>query len=323
MLINCVAYQDGRKLADIAQTAISDYVAHPDCFVWVALKDPEPGELETMRAEFGLHELAVEDAQSGHQLAKIEEYGEMLFVVLHLLELDADGALLIGEVDVFVGANYVLSIRSRTNLGFLNVRARCEHEPQLLKHGSGFVLYALMDAVVDRYFPVISAMEQELEALEERMFTQSSSARDNIESLYALKRKLMLVQHSIGPLEEAVGKLIGGRAPSVCAGLREYYRDIYDHLERVVRHVEAIRDMLNTAIQVNLSLVALDDSTITKKFAAYGALFAMPTLIAGVYGMNFRDMPELRFAYGYPVAVIMMLLLDVLLWWRFKKARWI
>jgi magnesium transporter len=114
MLINCVAYQDGRKLADIAQTAISDYVAHPDCFVWVALKDPEPGELETMREEFSLHELAVEDAQSGHQLAKIEEYGEMLFVVLHLLELDADGALLFGEVDVFVGANFVLSIRSRT-----------------------------------------------------------------------------------------------------------------------------------------------------------------------------------------------------------------
>ncbi|MCW3482181.1 hypothetical protein OL229_21925 [Neisseriaceae bacterium JH1-16] len=133
MLINCAAYQDGRKLADIAQTAIRDYVARPDCFVWVALKDPVPEELTAMHEEFGLHELAVEDAQSGHQLAKIEEYGEMLFVVLHLLELDADAELLIGEVDVFVGANYVLSIRSRTSLGFLNVRARCERERSMAR----------------------------------------------------------------------------------------------------------------------------------------------------------------------------------------------
>ncbi|MDN0085045.1 magnesium/cobalt transporter CorA [Crenobacter sp. SG2305] len=323
MLINCVAYQDGKKLTDIAQAAIRDYVVRPDCFVWVALKDPEPSELEKMSEEFGLHELAVEDALRGHQLAKIEEYGDMLFVVLHLLELDQSGQVRTGEVAVFVGANYVLSIRSRSDLGFLGVRARCEREPQLLRFGAGFVLYALMDAVVDRYFPVITALEQELDAIEERMFTKGSSSRNNIEALYELKRKLMLVQHSISPLEEAVGKLLGGRVPRVCVGLHEYYRDIYDHLERVVKHVEAIRDMLNTAIQVNLSLVSLDDSTITKKFAAYGALFAVPTLIAGVYGMNFKDMPELQLDYGYPVAILVMLLLDVLLWWRFKHANWI
>ncbi|MDN0076760.1 magnesium/cobalt transporter CorA [Crenobacter sp. SG2303] len=323
MLINCAAYQDGKKLADITQTAIRDYLVRPDCFVWVALKDPEPSELEAMSEEFGLHELAVEDALRGHQLAKIEEYGEMLFVVLHLLELDPSGQVRTGEVAVFVGANYVLSIRSRSDLGFLGVRARCEREPQLLRFGAGFVLYALMDAVVDRYFPVITALEQELDAIEERMFTKGSSSRNNIEALYELKRKLMLVQHSISPLEDAVGKLLGGRVPQVCVGLHEYYRDIYDHLERVVKHVEAIRDMLNTAIQVNLSLVSLDDSTITKKFAAYGALFAAPTLIAGVYGMNFKDMPELQLDYGYPVAIVVMLLLDVLLWWRFKRANWI
>lgn len=323
MLINCAAYQDGRKLADIQQTAIRDYVRRPDCFVWVALRDPEVVELEVMREEFGLHELAVEDAHNGHQRPKMEEYGDMLFVVVHLLEIGAAGQVRVGEIDIFVGANYVLSVRNRSNVSFLNVRDRCEREPHLLKFGSGFVLYALMDAVVDRYFPVINALEQELEQIEDGMFTKESSARDNIEALYALKRKLTIVQHSTTPLLETVHKLFGGRVPQVCVGMHEYYRDIYDHLERIVKHVEALRDMLNTAIQVNLSLISLDDSAITKKFAAYGALFAMPTMVAGVYGMNFEAMPELRWTYGYPLALAAMVGLDVLLWRRFRLAGWI
>ncbi|RXZ44076.1 magnesium and cobalt transport protein CorA [Crenobacter cavernae] len=323
MLINCAAYQEGQKLADIPQEAISDYVQRPDCFVWVALKDPEAGELEEMREEFGLHELAVEDARNGHQRPKIEEYGDMLFVVMHLLEMDANEQIRIGEIDVFVGANYVLSLRSRSNISFLNVRDRCEREPHLLKFGSGFVLYALMDAVVDRYFPVINALEQELEQIEDGMFTKESSARDNIEALYALKRKLTVVQHSTTPLLETVHKLFGGRVPQVCVGMHEYYRDIYDHLERIVKQIEALRDVLNTAIQVNLSLISIDDSAITKKFAAYGALFAMPTMIAGVYGMNFDMMPELKWAYGYPLALASMVAMDILLWRRFRKAGWI
>ncbi|AXK40840.1 magnesium and cobalt transport protein CorA [Crenobacter cavernae] len=323
MLINCAAYQEGQKLADIPQEAISDYVQRPDCFVWVALKDPEAGELEEMREEFGLHELAVEDARNGHQRPKIEEYGDMLFVVMHLLEIDANEQIRIGEIDVFVGANYVLSLRSRSNISFLNVRDRCEREPHLLKFGSGFVLYALMDAVVDRYFPVINALEQELEQIEDGMFTKESSARENIEALYALKRKLTVVQHSTTPLLETVHKLFGGRVPQVCVGMHEYYRDIYDHLERIVKQIEALRDVLNTAIQVNLSLISIDDSAITKKFAAYGALFAMPTMIAGVYGMNFDAMPELKWAYGYPLALASMVAMDILLWRRFRKAGWI
>jgi magnesium transporter len=323
MLINCAAYQDGKKLGDIHQADISEYVNRPDCFVWVALKDPVPSDLEEMREEFGLHELAVEDARKGHQRPKFEEYGNMLFVVMHLLELDAEGQVQLGEVDVFVGPNYVLSVRSRSSISFLNVRARAEHEPHLLKHGAGFVLYALMDAVVDRYFPIIDALERELEEIEERMFTKGAIARSNIEALYDLKRKLMLVLHSTVPLQETVGKLFGGRVPAVCAGMQEYYRDIYDHLERIVKHAEAIRDMLNTATQVNIALISLDDATITKKFAAYGALFAVPTMIAGVYGMNFEVMPELKWIFGYPMAVFLMVVLDVALWMRFHSAKWI
>lgn len=323
MLINCAAYQNGKKLGDIRQADISEYVNRPDCFVWVALKDPEPSDLEEMREEFGLHELAVEDARNGHQRPKFEEYGNMLFVVMHLLEFDAEGQVQVGEVDVFVGPNYVLSVRSHSSVSFLNVRARAEREPHLLKHGAGFVLYALMDAAVDRYFPIIEALERELEEIEERMFAKGAIARSNIEALYDLKRKLMQVLHSTVPLQETVSKLFGGRVPGVCAGMQEYYRDIYDHLERIVKHAEAIRDMLNTATQVNIALISLDDSTITKKFAAYGALFAVPTMIAGVYGMNFEVMPELKWIFGYPMAVLMMVALDAALWMRFRAAKWI
>src|ERR1700719_962774 len=169
MLVNCVAYQEGTKLSDISKEDISEYVKRPDCFVWVGLKDPTPDELEEMREEFGLHELAVEDARHGHQRPKIEEYGNSLFAVLHVVELK-DGEISIGEIDIFVGRNYILSVRQRPGHGFGEVRARAESEPELLAHGSGFVFYALMDNIVDRYFPVVDALEVELEKIEERIF---------------------------------------------------------------------------------------------------------------------------------------------------------
>ncbi len=222
MLINCAAYQDGRKLGDIDIESISDYVARPECFVWVALKDPEPEELAVMQHEFGLHELAIEDVRNGHQRPKIEEYDESLFAVMHTVEMDEAGELLIGEVDVFVGHNYVLSVRRGTRAGFQNVRARCEREPQLLKEGSAFVLYALADDIVDRYFPIVEAMNTEIEALEDRIFERNNSAasRAIIEDLYSLKRRLVILQHHIAPLQEGIGKLTGGRIPSVCEACR-------------------------------------------------------------------------------------------------------
>ena len=175
MLINCVAYQEGKKLKDVSVDEISDYLEIPDCFVWVALQDAELAELETMREEFDLHPLAVEDAWHSHQRPKIDEYGDSLFGVMHLVKMTND-ELTIGEVDVFVGLNYVLSVRNRSNDGFLGVRARCEREPHLLSQGSGFVFYALMDAVVDRYFPILDEFETELENIEEKIFVKGFGA---------------------------------------------------------------------------------------------------------------------------------------------------
>lgn len=321
MLINCVAYQNGRKLADIPVHQIHLFVNETDCFVWVALKDPEPAELEALQKEFGLHELAVEDAQHGHQRPKIEEYGQSLFVVLQMIE-SSDGELNIGEVAVFAGKNYVLSVRSGAERGFTDVRDRCEREPELLQHGSGYVLYALMDAVVDRYFPILDALETQLESIEDRIFANQTT-RLTVEDLYEQKRKLMILKHATEPLLDATGRLFGGRVPQLCAGLHEYFRDVYDHLLRLNQSIDSQRDMVTTAISVNLSLITLQESEVTKRLAAYAALVAVPTMIVGVYGMNFDYMPELRSPYGYPLTLGVMAALDAYLFYRFRQAKWL
>jgi magnesium transporter len=321
MLVNCVAYQDGKKLAEITKREIKSYLGRPDCFVWVALRDADAAELAEMQDEFDLHELAVEDARHGHQRPKIEEYGDSLFVVLNTVEV-AGEELKVGEMDVFVGRNYVLSVRQHAERGFTEVRARCEREPELLRHGSGYVLYALMDAIVDRYFPMLDLLEVELEALEEKIFS-GKSPRQNIESLYYVKQKLMTLKHAVAPLVEASGRLYGGRVPHVCGGLGEYFRDVYDHLFRLNQSIDTLRDTVTTAIQVNLAMITIGESENTKRLSAYAALVAVPTMIAGVYGMNFENMPELKWAWGYPASIAVMAAIDGYLFYRFRKSGWL
>jgi magnesium transporter len=321
MLISCVVYQNGQKLADIEPHEIHRYTVKPDCFVWVALLEPEPRTLELMQAEFDLHPLAVEDARHGHQRPKIEEYSDCLFAVLHMIEA-IDGELRVGEVDVFVGRNYILSVRTGVEKGFREVRARCEREPDLLRRGPGYVLYALMDAVVDRYFPILHAVEADLERIEEQIFAETSPRR-NIEDLYALKQKLMVFRHAVGPLLESLGNISGARVPAVCAGMQEYFRDVADHLQRLSQTTESIRDTISTAISVNLSMITLQESETMKRLAAYAALIAVPTMIVGVYGMNFDHMPELHWRYGYGLVVGVMAAIDCYLFYRFRKAKWL
>ena len=321
MLISCVAYQDGRRIAEIQPQEIHRYVAMPGCFVWVALLERDPAVLEQMQAEFDLHPLVVEDARHGHQRPKIEEYGDSLFAVMHLLEPD-NGGIRMGEVDVFAGPNYILTIRSRAEQGFGEVRARCEREPELLKLGSGYVLYALMDRVVDRYFPLLDRVETDLERIEERIFA-GSSPRENVEALYDLKQKLMMLRHAVAPLLDAVNNLYGARVPPICGGMKDYFRDVADHLQRLNQTIESIRDTIATAIAVNLSMISLQENETVKRLAAYGALVAVPTMIAGIYGMNFDFMPELRWRYGYALATALMVAIDGYLFYRLRKAKWL
>ena len=330
MLINCVVYENGHKRADIAIADISDWLRRPHCFVWVALQDPDAQELAQMQEEFGLHELAVEDARKGHQRPKIEEYGDTVFVVMHLLTptsaanptAAAGVDEQVGELAVFAGPHFVLSVRSRSPLGFLGVRERCEREPELLQNGAGFVLYALMDAVVDRYFPVLDAFEVELDRVESQIFAPGA-ARGNIEQLYALKNRTGLLRHAASPLVDVLGKLHGGRVPAVCASVQEYFRDVHDHVTRISSATDAVRDTIGTAIQVNLSMVTIEESETTKRLAAWAAIFAASTALAGIWGMNFEGMPELKWMYGYPIALAVILSTGVVLYWRFRKAGWL
>ena len=323
MLVNCAVYHEGRKLKDISVDEISDALEDPANFVWVGLKDPEREELNQMQQEFNLHELAVEDARVGHQRPKLEEYGDSLFLVLQTIECDAENEINVGEVAIFMGRNYILSVRRNSTQGFANVRERCEREPHLLKNGAAFVLYALMDTVVDRYFPVVARLGSQLETIEENIFAPKTSYRLNVEELYALKRKVLVLQHATVSLGDAVAKLYGGRVPPQCENMQEYFRDIADHIIRVNKSVESIRDMITTAVQVNLSMISLNESEVTKKLASYGALFAAPTAIAGIYGMNFKFMPELETPWGYPAVIALMLAVNVILWRQFRKSGWL
>jgi magnesium transporter len=321
MLVNCVAYQHGRKLADIEVDEIDDWLRKPDCFVWVALRDATDDELAQMQREFDLHDLAIEDARKGNQRPKIEEYGQVVFVAMQLLEVER-GEVQVGEVDIFVGTNFVLSVRNRSKQHFLGVRERCEREPELLARGAGFVFYALMDAVVDRYFPLLDTMETELEEIESKIF-QRGAARSNIERLYGLKRRATVLRHAVAPLLEVAGKLHGGRVPAVCANTPEYFRDVHDHLARINTAIDAIRDTIGTAIQVNLSMVTIEESETTKRLAAWAAIFAVSTALAGIWGMNFEKMPELKWTYGYPMALAIIGAAAGFLFWRFRKAGWV
>ena len=322
MLINCVAYENGNKLADIPIAEISDYLARPGCFVWVALKDATPEEMATMQKEFDLHPLAVEDSLHGHQRPKVEEYGDTLFAVVHTVEMTPTDAIATGEVDIFVGPKFVLSVRNRSNQNLLQVRERSEREPQLLRHGPAFVFYALLDAVVDRYFPIIDRLETELEELENRMFNAGTS-QSNIQRLYELKRESGVVRHAVTPLIDAVHKLFSGRVPAVCENNREYFRDVFDHLLRMNGSLDNLRDTIGTAIQVNLAMVAIDESVVNKRLAAWAGIFAVISAFAGIWGMNFKNMPELEWRYGYPMALGTIAVVCVILYRQFKKSGWL
>lgn len=323
MLINSAVYDDGRMVAEPALDDVSEALqASRTGFVWIALRDPTDDELARLQHELDLPPLAVEDARKGHQRPKVEEYGDITFAAMHLLEMGADG-LEVGEVHVFVGPRFVVSVRHRSKQGFLGVRDRAEREPELLRQGPGFVLYALMDAVVDRYLPLMDGIDAELEALEETMFLPRQDRQAVVQQLFALKQRLMTLRHAVTPLLEVTSKLHGGRVPMVCKAMQEYFRDVYDHLVRLQASIDAARETIIAATQVNLTLVTIDESLVTKRLAAWAAIFAASTALAGIWGMNFEHMPELKWAFGYPLALGTIVLVSGALYWRFKLLKWL
>jgi magnesium transporter len=321
-VVNCVAYTaDGHKVGHVDVEDVSEVLKFPGQFIWIGLHEPSEELVRRIQAEFGLHDLAVEDALRAHQRPKIEEYGQSLFVVLRTAQLDA-GKIAFGETHIFVGPQFVISLRHGASLSYAEVRARCEASPQLLRKGPGFVLYALMDFVVDHYFPVVDELEEKLGSLEERIFDGGFN-RETTEEIYNLKRDLVALKRAVSPLVEVCNRLVRFDVALIPDDTRLYFRDVYDHVIRINETVDNLRELLTTALEANLSLISVAQNEVTKKLAAWAAILAVPTMIAGVYGMNFEFMPELHWAYGYPSVMGVMAAFCALLYWRFKRAGWL
>jgi magnesium transporter len=322
MMMNCVAYHDGVPVADVPVAEVGRYLGQPGHLVWLGVRDPTPDDLETIRRRFDLNPLAAQHAGREHQRPKLDEYEDDLFVVVQLVQAVSEGGLARGQLVILAGPGYVITVRSSSKQSLENVRDRCERDPKALSLGSGYVLYALMDEVVDRYVPILDQLQAELESIEEHIFVPGA-ARSNLQRLYALKRKALVLEHAVGSMLQFTGKFHGGRVPTVCHGLQPYYRDTADHLARIEAALGTIRETIGTAITVNLSLVTIEEGEVTKRLAAWAAIFAVATAFAGIWGMNFEHMPELKLAYGYPAALMLIVSGGSYMWWRFRRAGWL
>ena len=320
-IVNCSAYANGRKVGDVEIDDISEILKFPGQFVWIGVHEPDAALLRKLQEEFALHDLAVEDALAAHQRPKLEEYGDSLFVVLRTAHMEG-GEVAFGETHVFLGPRYVVSIRHGASLPYTEVRARCERAPQLLAKGPGFVLYALMDFIVDHYFPIADAIEEAMESLEETIFA-GAVGRETLEQIYRLKRDLVAVKRAVAPLMEVCNRLERFDLELIHSDTKLYFRDVYDHVIRINETVDTMRELLTSALEAHLTLVSIGQNDVTKKLAAWAAILAVPTMIAGVYGMNFQFMPELRWHYGYALVMGAMLGICGILYAQFKRVGWL
>ncbi len=320
-IVNCAAYADGHRVADVSLNDVHTVLKENNQFVWIGLHEPSEDILQSVKNEFNLHELAVEDAHNAHQRPKVEIYGDSIFVVLRTIIRKKEHTEF-GETHFFVGDNFVVVVRHGSSIPYTEVRARCEATPEQLKKGQGFVLYAVMDFIVDHYFPVVHEMEQELESIEAKIFKERPS-RETTEQIYDLKRELLEVKRAVSPLVEVCNKLMRFEIKCISEETRPYFRDIYDHVVRINENVDNTRELLNSAMEANFSLISISQSDVSKKFAGWAAIIAVPTMIAGFYGMNFKFMPELEWHYGYFFVIGMTVSICLTLFYFFRKSGWL
>jgi magnesium transporter len=322
-VVNCAAYEAGRRVADISIPDISEALKVPGRFVWVGLYEPDDALLREIQQEFELHDLAVEDALRAHQRPKVEQFGDSLFVVLRTAVMTGTPPeIALGETHLFVGPRFVVSVRHGPSLPYTQVRARCESAPQLLARGPGFVLYAIMDFIVDQYFPIVDALEESLEGLEESIFGGPFN-KQTMERIYLLKRDLLTLKRAISPVMDVCNRLMRFDLPLIPADTQPYIRDVYDHAVRLNEMVDTLRELLSSALEANLSLISVEQNESMKRLAGWAAIIAVPTMIAGIYGMNFKFMPELNSPFGYPVALLSMAVACGYLYIRFRRAGWL
>jgi magnesium transporter len=319
-VINCVAYAEGKRRAEVelAQACPADAAGN---FIWVGLHEPDKELLRTVQQRFNLHDLAIEDALLAHQRPKLEVYGDSVFVALRTAQL-VDKKIQFGETHIFAGRGFVVTVRHGSTTAYKDVRARCENAPKMLAMGESFVVYSIIDFIVDNYFPVLHELEAEADALEEEVFAHRSDPTD-VERIYELRHELLLLRRAVQPLQEVCNRIMRYDVPLIDHAMNDYFRDIQDHVIRVVEGIDNLRDLLNAALEANLLLVSLAQNQVTKKLTGWAAILSIPLAIASIYGMNFKWMPELELPYGYPTVMAVMFTLCGFLFYRFRRAGWL
>ena len=322
-VIDSAAYAQGLRVANVEIADIREEIKHEDRFVWVGLYEPDEQLLREIQEQLGLHDLAIEDAHCAHQRPKLEQYENCLFVVLRTAQLVGEPQHVeFGETHVFIGPRYVVSVRHGSLRSHVGLRARCEASQRLLAKGPGFVLYALMDFVVDQYFPILEALEEQVVELEEVIFGEKF-IQETTSRIYHLKRELLSIKLAVSPLVDVSSRLMRFDLDLVPEDTKPYFRDVYDHAMRINEMADTLREVLASALEANLSIISVSQNKDTKRLAAWAAIIAAPTAIAGIYGMNFEFMPELGWRYGYWVVLGAIAVVCSGLWLGFKRSGWL
>lgn len=324
-VINCVWYDGEGRRHDLTLDELSERLAgDARGFAWVGLYEPSDTVLCTLQEELGLHPLAVEDARNAHQRPKVEAYGDTLFLAVHTAQM-VEGQIRYGETHAFLGARFLLTVRHGASLSYAAARSRMEREPELLQLGPAMALYAVLDFIVDNYLPIVDGHRDTLHALERDIFSDTYR-RAIVVRLYDLKRDLTYMRLAVSPLQDVLAQLMRSQAAQgqlVREEVRVYLRDVHDHVLRINDTIDSMRDMLGTALSVNLSLVTVAQGETVKRLGAWAALLAAPTLITSWYGMNFAHMPELEPRVAYPLLILAVAVVCIVLYRLFKRARWL
>ena len=320
-VIAAVVYRNGQRDRELSFDEAAGWDLAEGEFAWIGLYEPSAEELGLLKARFKLHPLAVEDALQAHQLPKVEAYGDQLFVVARTARLD-DEEIHYGETAIFLGPKHIITVRHGSVRAHTPLRGQLEASPQLLKHGVDYVLHGVLDFIVDGYLPIVETIEEEVLGMEQEI-SEKPLSRTDVRRILRLRGELLRFQRILGPMRETCSRILHVELPCIDAEVRPYFRDVLDHVRRVEDMAEGAREMLSFVFEAGVLLEQQGQTVITRRLAAWAAILAVPTAIAGIYGMNFESMPELKWRFGYPLILAAIIAVCGYLFLRFRRAGWL
>lgn len=322
MVVNSVVYRAGKRGEEIKIEDISEAIHEPDNYVWLGLYEPDEPFMQKIQQEFGLHDLAIEDALTAHQRPKIEQYGDSVFIVLKTAQKNDRDEIHFGETHIFAGKNFLITVRHGASETYAPVRKRAEENQAMMAKGPAYAMYCIIDFIVDHYLEVTASLSDRINEMETTMFS-SEFDRSAVQNVYMLRRHLLALRNAAQPVDDICQQLIRLHEELVPKPLRAYLRDVQDHARHAVTDAEDMREILTSAMQVNLALVSVQQNEVVKKISGWGGILVVPTVVFSMYGMNFDHMPELHLLYGYPAVVIFTLLVCFCLYRGLKRSGWL